>query len=217
MLHEKNVFFNFEDFLTKLGSGKTILEYPAKQDIFKQGSAANAVFYIQKGKAKLAVVSSRGKEAVLGILDRDNFLGEGCLAGESLRMTRATAIEDCIVVRFTKETMRQLVHQEPGFSYFFMSHLLSRHVRIQEDLMDQLFNFSEKRLARTLLLLAHAGEKSSPAPVIPPISQETLAEMIGTTRSRVSLFMNKFRRLGFVEYSDGWKVNDSLRTIVMQD
>lgn len=216
MMRETDNSFDFDSFLTKMETGKAILKFHPKDEIFVQGSSANAVFYVRKGTVKLAVVSSRGKEAILGILEHDTFFGESCLAGEGYHSATAAAIEDCVIVRFTKDAMLRLIRRDPQFSYFFMSHLISRHVRIQEDLMDQLFNCSEKRLARALLLLAREGSPA-PDPAIPPISQETLAEMVGTTRSRVSFFMNKFKKQGFLEYSGGWKINDSLRSVVLQD
>ncbi|MGH9451044.1 MAG: Crp/Fnr family transcriptional regulator [Terriglobia bacterium] len=217
MLCEAERSFNFPTFAARIETGKTVLQRQPRQRIFTQGSAADSVYYIQNGRIKLTVVSVGGREAVLGILERDNFFGEGCLAGEAAHTATAAAIENSTIIRFTKEAMLRLVRKEIGFSYFFMSHLLSRHMRMQEDLMDQLTNCSEKRLARTLLLLAQNGKKSKLEPVIPPVSEETLAGMVGTTRSRISFFMNKFKKQGFVEYSDGWKINDSLRTVVLQD
>jgi CRP/FNR family cyclic AMP-dependent transcriptional regulator len=207
-------------FLAKVGNGRTIAEYREKQVVFAQSDPADAVFYIQKGKVKLTVVSDTGKEAVIALLGPDDFLGEGCLAAQPLRMATATAISDCSIVRLEKAAMIRVLHDEPTFSEMFVSYLLSRNMRIEEDLVDQLFNSSEKRLARVLLLLAHFGKEGKPEPVIAKISQETLAEMIGTTRSRVSFFMNKFRKLGFIEYNGGLAglhVHSSLLNIVLHD
>jgi CRP/FNR family transcriptional regulator, cyclic AMP receptor protein len=195
--------FNLETFLTKAGGGQATLASPKKQSIFVQGDAAESVFYILSGKVKLTVVSHEGKEAVIAILERGAFLGESCLAGQTVRTATATTVGASTLVRIGKEKMIRVLHEEPRFAAFFMSYLLSHSIRIQEDLVDQLFNSSEKRLARILLLLAHFGKEREPEPVIANISQETLAEMIGTTRSRVSFFMNKFRRLGFIDYNNG--------------
>ena len=188
-------------FLAKVGSGRSVAEYRKKQVVFAQSDQADAIFYIQKGKVKLTVVSDNGKEAVIAILGIGDFLGEGCLAGRSLYLGTATAMTECSILRLQKSSMIRLLHDEPAFSELFVSYLLSRNIRIEEDLVDQLFNSSEKRLARVLLLLANFGKEGKPEPVIARISQETLAEMIGTTRSRVSFFMNKFRKLGFIEYN----------------
>jgi len=185
--------------------------------IFSQGDAADAVFYVQSGKVKLTVVSQQGKEAVIAILERGVFFGESCLAGQNISPVTVTAVEDSSIVRLDKAVMVRLLHDEPAFAEFFMSLLLSHNIRIQEDLVDQLFNSSEKRLARVLLLLAHFGKDNKPETVIPKISQETLAEMIGTTRSRVSFFMNKFRKLGFVEYNGELHVHSSLLNVVLHD
>ncbi len=204
-------------FLAKVGEGRTIAEYLKDQMVFSQGDPANAVFYIQKGKIKLTVVSNNGKEAVIAILDSGDFLGEGCLTTQPLRMATATAISDCSIVRLEKAAMIRVLHEEPAFSEMFLAYVLSRNMRIEEDLVDQLFNSSEKRLARVLLLLANFGKESKPEPVVAKISQETLAEMIGTTRSRVSFFMNKFRKMGFIEYNGGLHVHSSLLNIVLHD
>ncbi|HEX5413899.1 MAG TPA: Crp/Fnr family transcriptional regulator [Terriglobia bacterium] len=212
--------FDPEALLAKIDGGKTILEYDDQQGIFSQGDAANAVFYIQTGKVKLTVVSQRGKEAVVAILEQGSFFGEGCLAGQPLRISTATALGEATIVRITKEAMIRLLHSEQEFSEAFISYLLSRNSRLEEDLVDQLFNSAEKRLARTLLLLASYGKESTPEPVIAKVSQETLAEMIGTTRSRVSHFMNKFRELGFIEYNAGsgsLEVRNSLLNVVLHD
>ncbi|HEV2418301.1 MAG TPA: Crp/Fnr family transcriptional regulator [Terriglobia bacterium] len=220
MASKQTIKFDPEVFLTKLGDGKTIREYGDKQSIFSQGHEANAVFYIQTGKVKLTVVSQRGKEAVVAILEPGSFFGEGCLAGQPLRISTATAVEQATIVRIAKEAMIRLLHQEPEFAEAFISYMLSRNVRIEEDLVDQLFNSAEKRLARVLLLLARYGKESKPEPVISMVSQETLAEMIGTTRSRVSHFMNKFREMGFIDYksgSSGLEVHSSLLNVVLHD
>jgi len=197
--------------------GGTSKEYRKKSTVFSQGSRADSVFYIEKGKVKLTVISTRGKEAVVAILGSGDFFGEGCLAGQPLRMATATAITECSLLRLQKETMVRMLHNEPVLSELFMSYLLSRNVRIEEDLVDQLFNSSEKRLARILLLLTRFGKDGQHEPVVPKISQETLAEMVGTTRSRVSFFMNKFRKLGFIEYNGGLNVHSSLLNIVLHD
>jgi CRP/FNR family transcriptional regulator, cyclic AMP receptor protein len=209
--------FNPKAFLLKVGSGKTILKSPKKRHIFSQGDAADAVFYVHAGRVKLTVVSQRGKEAVIALLSRESFFGEGCLAGEHVRMAAATAMEHSKIVRIEKQAMIDVLHKDPSFSKLFMGYLLSRNIRIQEDLVDQLFNSSEKRLARILLLLAHFGKEGKPEPVIGKISQETLADMVGTTRSRVSFFLNKFRRLGFIEYNGGMHVHSSLLNVVLHD
>jgi len=205
-------------FLTRIGAGKTTTEYADKQTVFSQGDPANAVFYLESGKVKLTVVSRRGKEAVIAIVSPASFFGEGCLAGQRLRMCRAEAMQRATIVRVDKATMVRTLHQQPRFAELFIAYLLSRNIRIGEDLIDQLFNSSEKRLARLLLMLAQYGKESTPEKVIPKISQETLAEMIGTTRSRVSFFMNRFRKLGFLEYNpDEMRVHSSLLNVVLRD
>jgi len=209
--------FNPKTFLSKVGSGKTIVKFEKNATIFSQGDAADAVFYVQNGRAKLTVVSQQGKEAVIAILDRASFFGEACLAGESLRMATATALEDATILRIEKQAMIDVLHKEAAFSELFMGYLLSRNIRIQEDLVDQLFNSSEKRLARILLLLAHFGKDKQPEDAIAKVSQETLAEMVGTTRSRVSFFLNKFLKLGFIEYNGGLRVHSSLLNVVLHD
>jgi len=209
--------FNPQTFLTKIGRGGTSLTSSKKQVLFSQGDAAEAVFYIQEGKVKLTVVSQQGKEAIVAILEQGSFFGESCLAGQTVRMSTATALENSSIVRIDKDAMIRVLHEEPTFAELFMSYLLSHSIRIQEDLVDQLFNSSEKRLARALLLLAHFGKEGKPEPVIAKVSQETLAEMIGTTRSRVSFFMNKFRKLGFIDYNGGLYVHSSLLNIVLHD
>jgi CRP-like cAMP-binding protein len=205
-------------FLTKLAVGKTSHEYKNDQSIFSQGDAADAVFYIQSGKVKLTAVSVQGKEAVVAILPENSFLGEGCLAGQKLRMATATAVRHTSVIRVTRQAMVTLLHQEPEFAERFLAYLLSRNIRMEADLVDHLFNSSEKRLARLLLLMANFGQESKPIPLIAKVSQETLAEMIGTTRSRVSFFMNRFRELGFIEYDGGGlHVHSSLARVVLYD
>ena len=210
--------FDPREFLATIGTGRKVVTFPQKQTIFTQGEAADAVFYIQKGKVKLTVVSKVGKEATLAILSEGEFFGEGGLAGQPFRMGSATAMTDCEVLRIDKKAMMLALHREHTFSDLFVAYLLARNIRYEEDLVDQLFNSSEKRLARILLLLAHFGKESAPETVIPKISQETLADMIGTTRSRVSFFMNRFRKLGFVDYGEtGLQVHSSLLNIVLHD
>jgi CRP/FNR family transcriptional regulator, cyclic AMP receptor protein len=205
------------EFLNKVGVGKTILELHKDQNVFAQGDVADTVFYVQKGKVKLTVLSELGKEAVVGILEPGQFFGESCLNGHKLRIATTTAMEDCTITTITKNAMIAVLHDEPKFSELFMAYLLTRNGRIEEDLIDQLFNSSERRLARLLLLLANFGKEGSPQPITPNISQETLAEMIGTTRSRVSFFMNKFRKLGFISYNGKIEVNNSLLSAVLHD
>ncbi len=217
MRNDAAVAFDPKAFLTRIETGKTTREYRNRQLVFSQGDAADAVFYLQSGKVKLTVVSSRGKEAVIGVLERGSFFGEGCLAAQSLRMSTASAIQPSSIVRVGKSTMVRTLHREPEFAELFIAYLLSRNVRIEEDLVDQLFNSSEKRLARTLLLLAQFGKESRPETVIPKVSQETLAAMVGTTRSRVSFFMNRFRKLGFIHYNGGLQVHSALLTVVLRD
>ena len=209
--------FDAKAFLAKVGSGKTVRTYNAKEILFSQGDAADAVFYIVEGRVKLTVVSARGKEAIVAILEQEGFVGEGCLAGQPLRLAAATVLSASTIVRIDKASMIRLLHDEPTFSEVFMAYLLSRNARIEADLVDQLFNSSEKRLARVLLLLARFGKDSKHEPVIAPVSQETLAEMVGTTRSRISFFMNKFRKLGFIEYNGGMHIHSSLLNIILHD
>src|SRR5450631_1484392 len=209
--------FDPKDFLAKVGEGKQVLEFHKNQHVFEQGDVADAVFYIQKGRVKLTVLSEQGKEAVVAILEPGQFFGEGCMNGQPLRIATTTAMEECLVTSITKEAMIALLHTEPKFSEMFMAYLLTRNSRVEEDLIDQLFNSSEKRLARLLLLLAHFGKEGSPRPINPSISQETLAEMIGTTRSRVSYFMNKFRKLGLISYNGKIEVHNSLLSAVLHD
>lgn len=216
MAQKKDTPLDLRMYLAKARGGIT-KEYRKKQVIFSQGSLADAVFYIEKGKVKLTVLSTRGKEAVVAILGSGDFFGEGSLAGQPVRMATATSMTECSILRVQKETMVRMLHNEPAFSEIFMSYLLSRNVRIEEDLVDQLFNSSEKRLARILLLLTRFGKAGQQELVAPRISQETLAEMVGTTRSRVSFFMNKFRKLGFIDYNGGLQVHSSLLGVVLRD
>ena len=209
--------FDPKAFLVKVGAGKTILKFERSQHVFKQGDAADAVFYIQKGRVKLTVLSEQGKEAVVGILEPGQFFGEGCLNGHSLRIATTTAMEECVITSITKEAMITTLHTEPKFSELFMAYLLTRNSRVEEDLIDQLFNSSEKRLARLLLLLAHFGKEGKPQTILVDISQETLADMIGTTRSRVSFFMNKFRKLGLISYNGKIEVHNSLLNAVLHE
>jgi CRP/FNR family transcriptional regulator, cyclic AMP receptor protein len=209
--------FNTESFLAKIGEGRSIGKYRKDQIVFSQGDASDSVFYIQSGKAKKSVVSEDGKEAVVAILGTGSFFGEGCLTAEALRLATVSAMTECVIVRITKAAVVRLIREEPEFAGLFIAHLLARSLRSEEDLVDQLFNSSEKRLARMLLLLANYGKESRPEPVIAKISQDTLADMIGTTRSRVSFFMNKFRKLGFVDYSGQQiEVHGSLLNAVLQ-
>jgi CRP/FNR family transcriptional regulator, cyclic AMP receptor protein len=209
--------FDPKIFLAKVDEGVTVSDYRENEIIFSQGEAADAVFYIQQGKVKLTVVSKQGKEAVIAILGSGHFFGEGCLNGHPLRISTTRAMEKCVTTRIEKATMIATIHNEPDFSELFMSYLLTRNGRIEEDLIDQLFNSSEKRLARLLLLLAHFGKEGRPEPIVGKFSQETLAEMIGTTRSRVSFFMNKFRKLGFIEYNGHLEVHSSLLNMVLHE
>ena len=209
--------FDPKVFLSKVNGGRAIYDYRKDKIVFRQGDPADAVFYIQKGKIKLTVVSERGKEAVVGILEPGHFFGEGCLNGHPLRVATATAIDQSLITRISKAAMIATLHDEPEFSELFMADLLDRNSRIEEDLIDQLFNSSEKRLARTLLLLANFGKEATVEPIIGRFSQETLAEMIGTTRSRVSFFMNKFRKLGYIEYNGKLEIRNSLLNVVLYD
>jgi CRP/FNR family transcriptional regulator, cyclic AMP receptor protein len=209
--------FDPKTFLSTIDGGRKIVAFPKKRSIFVQGDSSDAVFYVQEGKVRLTVVSQVGKEATIGILNEGAFFGEGCLTGQRLRLCSATALTDCSVMRIEKKTMTEVLHQEHEFSDLFVAYLLTRNIRYEEDLVDQLFNSSEKRLARVLLLLAHFGKDGKPEVAIPKISQETLAEMVGTTRSRVSFFMNRFRELGFVRYNGEIEVHSSLLNIVLHD
>lgn len=209
--------FDAKALLAKVGDGRSIDKYRKNEIVFSQGDPADAVFYVQKGKVKITVVSQQGKEAVVAILGADDFFGEGCLAGQPRRMATVKAMVESAIMRLEKAAIVSLIHDEPAFSEMFIAHLLARTIRVEEDLVDQLFNSSEKRLARLLLLLANFGKEGRPEPVIPKISQETLAEMVGTTRARVSFFMNKFRKLGFIEYNGGIEVHSSLLNVVLHD
>jgi CRP/FNR family transcriptional regulator, cyclic AMP receptor protein len=204
-------------FLASVGEGKTISKYRKDQVVFSQGQVADAVFYVQQGKVRLTVVSEQGKEAVIAVLGPGQFFGEGCLNGHPLRIATTRAIDECVITRIEKATMMATIHNEPDFSEVFMSYLLTRNSRIEGDLIDQLFNSSEKRLARLLLLLANFGKEGKPEPIVGKFSQETLAEMIGTTRSRVSFFMNKIRKLGFIEYNGKIEVHNSLLNVILFD
>jgi CRP/FNR family cyclic AMP-dependent transcriptional regulator len=213
----KAVTFDPMVFLATVDGGRTVSKYRKNETIFRQGDPAEAVFYIQKGQVKITVVSEQGKEAVVSILSPDEFCGEGCLTGQPRRLATAKAMTECEIMRLEKPAMIRVLHDEPAFSEMFVSHLLTRTIRVEEDLVDQLFNSTEKRLARALLLLANFGKESRPEPVIAKISQETLAELIGTTRSRVSHFMNKFRKLGLIEYNGHMEVHSSLLNVVLHD
>jgi len=209
--------FDPQAFLAKVGTGKTILKFEKNQHVFEQGDAADSVFYLQKGRVKLTVVSEQGKEAVVGILEPGQFFGEGCLNGHTLRIATTTAMEESLITAITKAAMIATLRTEAKFSELFMAYLLTRNSRVEEDLIDQLFNSSERRLARLLLLLAHFGKEGTPQPILVDISQETLAEMIGTTRSRVSFFMNKFRKLGLISYNGKIEVHNSLLNAVLRE
>jgi CRP-like cAMP-binding protein len=209
--------FDARAFLAKAGTGKTVLEFEENQNVFEQGDTADSVYYIQAGKIKLAVLSDQGKEAVVGILTSGQFFGQSCLSGRKLRLSTTTAVEYSVITAITKAAMIALLRDEPAFAAFFMANLLTRNSRIEEDLIDQLFNSSERRLARVLLLLANFDKEATPQPISPNISQETLAEMIGTTRSRVSFFMNKFRKLGLISYNGHIEVKSSLLTAILNE
>ena len=209
--------FDPKAFLMMVGEGRTVSTFHKNETVFSQGDEADKVFYIQRGRVKVVVLSEQGKEAVVGILEPGQFFGEGCLNGQPLRISTTTALDDCVVAAITKPVMLAALHSEPEFSELFMSYLLTRNSRIEEDLVDQLFNSSEKRLARLLLLLANFGKEGSLQPIKVHVSQETLAEMIGTTRSRVSFFMNKFRKLGFISYNGEIEVHNSLLNAVLHD
>jgi CRP/FNR family transcriptional regulator, cyclic AMP receptor protein len=210
--------FDPKTFLSTMDGGRKIAAFPKKQTIFVQGDSSDAVFYIQKGKVKLTVVSKTGKEATIGILNEGDFFGEGCLTGQPLRLCSATAMMDCSVMRIDKQSMVDVLRREHEFSDMFIAHLLARNLRYEEDLVDQLFNSSEKRLARILLMLTHFGKEGKTETIVPKISQETMAEMVGTTRSRVNFFMNRFRKLGFIDYNSGdLQVHSSLLNVVLHD
>ena len=216
---KKLIKFDTKTFLSTINGGRKIEAFRKRQTIFAQGDSSNAVFYIKQGKVKLTVVSEIGKEATIGILNEGDFFGEGCLTGQVLRLSSATAMTDCSVMKIDKKSMMEVLHREHAFSDMFVAYLLTRNIRYEADLVDQLFNSSEKRLARILLLLAHFGKDGKPETVIPKMSQEILAEMVGTTRSRVSFFMNRFRKLGFIDYDggSGLQVHSSLLNIVLHD
>ncbi len=217
---KKSAPVDWEALLAGLSRGKTTNEYGADRCIFRQGEPADSIFYLRQGKAKLSVISSQGKEAIVATLGAGDFLGEGCIAGQLLRMATATTVTDCSVFRIEKPLMQRMLHEKHEISELFVAHLLSRNVRYEADLVDQLFNSSEKRLARILLLLAHFGKESRAEPVLPGISQDSLAQMVGTTRSRISHFMNKFRKLGFIHYGDddgGLTVHSGLLNVVLHD
>jgi CRP/FNR family transcriptional regulator, cyclic AMP receptor protein len=217
MARKPRLSFNSYAFLTTAGPGKTFKNFPSKHAIFSQGDKADAVYYLQEGKVKLTVVSTHGKEVVLAIVEQEQFFGEQCLTGHTVRMATATVLEEARVLRIAQETMIQTLRQEPKFSGLFLKYILTHSVRMEEDLVDQLFNSSEKRLARVLLLLANFGKKDKPNRAIPHVNQAMLAEMIGTTRPRVNFFMNKFRNLGFVDYNGTLTVHNSLLNVVLHD
>jgi CRP/FNR family cyclic AMP-dependent transcriptional regulator len=209
--------FDPKEFLARIGEGRTIAQYRKGKKVFGQGDIADSVFYIQEGKVKVTVVSEQGKEAVVAILGTDEFIGQGCLAGQPKRIANATALTECEIMRIEKDAIARTLHDEPAFSEMFLAHLLKRTIRVEEDLVDQLFNSSEKRLARALLLMANFGKEGRPEPLITKVTQETLAELIGTTRSRVSFFLNKFRKLGFISYNGTMEIHSSLLSVVLYD
>jgi CRP/FNR family cyclic AMP-dependent transcriptional regulator len=209
--------FDPKAFLSKVNGGERISDYRKNQIVYRQGDPADAVFYIESGKVKKTVVSEQGKEAVVAVLGAGDFFGEGSLAGESLRLATVSVLTKCTIARISKADITRVIHEEPAFAELFIAHLLARNSRVEEDLVDQLFNSSEKRLARTLLLLANFGKEGRPEPIIAKVSQETLAEMIGTTRSRVSFFMNKFRKLGLIDYNGSIEIHSSLLNVVLRD
>jgi len=217
MKRKRKLPFDPKVFLSKVNGGRSIADYRKDQIVYSQGDPASAVFYIQSGKVKKTVISEQGKEAIIALLETGDFFGEGCLAGETLRLATVSAMTKCVIARISKADITRVIHEEPAFAELFISHLLARNSRVEEDLVDQLFNSSEKRLARTLLLLANFGKDSRPEPIIAKISQETLAEMIGTTRSRVSFFMNRFRQLGLIDYNGHIAVHSSLLNVVLRD
>jgi CRP/FNR family transcriptional regulator, cyclic AMP receptor protein len=219
MADKKDQPVDWESLLAGITRGRSVIEYGASRSVFRQGQPADSLFYLRRGKVKLAVTSKDGKEAIVAILNAGEFFGEGCLAGQQLRMATATAVTDCTLFRIERSLMTHLLHEQHAISELFVAHLLSRNIRYEADLVDQLFNSSEKRLARILLLLSHFGKESRAEPVLPRVSQDDLAQMVGTTRSRVSHFMNKFRKLGFVDYGDngGLTVHSGLLSIVLHD
>ena len=209
--------FNVNAFLNTVDGGRTVATYEKNETVYSQGDPADSVFYVQKGKVKVCIVSEQGKEAIVALHESGDFFGEGCLSGQPLRLATVSAMMDSVVTRIDKASITRVLHEEPKFSEMFISYLLARNARVEEDLVDQLFNSSEKRLARLLLLMANFGKEGEPQTVIAKVSQETLAEMVGTTRSRVSTFMNKFRKLGFIEYNGDLKVHNSLLNVVLHD
>jgi CRP/FNR family cyclic AMP-dependent transcriptional regulator len=217
MKRKGKLSFDPKVFLSKVNGGRTISDYRRDQNVFRQGDPADSVFFIQSGKLKKTVVSEQGKEAVVALLGPGDFFGEGCLAGELLRLATVSAMTKCVIARMSKADITRVIHEEPTFAELFISHLLARNRRVEEDLVDQLFNSSEKRLARILLLLANFGKEGRPEPIIAKISQETLAEMIGTTRARVSFFMNRFRKLGLIDYNGKIEVHSSLLNVVLHE
>jgi CRP/FNR family transcriptional regulator, cyclic AMP receptor protein len=217
MKRKRKLPFDPKMFLSKVNGGRGVHDYSKDQIVFRQGDPSDSVFYIQSGKVKKMVVSERGKEAVVALLGAGDFFGEGCLAGEALRLSTVSALTKCVIARISKVDITRVIHEEPAFAELFISHLLARNSRVEEDLVDQLFNSSEKRLARTLLLLANFGKEGRPEAIIAKVSQETLAEMIGTTRSRVSFFMNKFRKLGLIDYNGRIEIHRSLLNVVLQE
>jgi CRP/FNR family transcriptional regulator, cyclic AMP receptor protein len=217
MNRKAKLAFDPKLFLSKVNGGRSVSDYRRDQTVFRQGDPSDAVFYIQSGKVKKTVLSEEGKEAVVALLGTGDFFGEGCLAGEALRLSTVSALTKSVIARISKADITRVIHEEPAFAELFISHLLARNSRVEEDLVDQLFNSSEKRLARILLLLANFGKEGRPEPIIAKVSQETLAEMIGTTRSRVSFFMNKFRKLGLIDYNGSIKVHSSLLNVVLRE
>jgi CRP/FNR family transcriptional regulator, cyclic AMP receptor protein len=217
MKRKEKLPFDPRAFLSKVNGGRAISNYRKDQIVYTQGEPANSVFYIQSGQIKTTVVSEMGKEAVVSLLGTGDFFGEGCLTGQPMRLATVSAMTECVIVRISKADITRVIHEEPAFAELFIAHLLARNLRVEEDLVDQLFNSSEKRLARILLLLANFGKESRPEPIIAKISQETLAEMIGTTRARVSFFMNKFRQLGLIDYNGHIEVHSSLLNVVLHD
>jgi CRP/FNR family cyclic AMP-dependent transcriptional regulator len=214
---KKSSPINWETILAEIAGGNTAVEYSAKRNVFWQGQPADSVYYLREGKVKLAVTSKQGKEAIVAVLTAGDFFGEGCLAGQPLRIATAVAMSDCTLIRIDRPSMIRMLHEQHDVSELFVSHLLSRNIRYEADLVDQLFNSSEKRLARTLLLLAHFGKESRAELVLPRINQEHLAQMIGTTRSRVSHFMKKFKKLGFIDYANGLTVHSGLLNVVLHE
>jgi CRP/FNR family transcriptional regulator, cyclic AMP receptor protein len=214
---KKNFPFNVQTFLNTVDGGRTLSTYQTKQKIYSQGDPADAVFYIQKGKVKVSIINELGKEAVVALHDREDFFGEGCLTGQPLRLATVMAMTECVIMRLNKASIVKVLHDEPKFSEAFLAFMLARKARVEEDLVDQLFNSSEKRLARALLLMANFGKEGKPEPVIAKISQETLAQIVGTTRSQVNTFMNKFRQLGFINYNGDLEVHNSLLNVVLHD